>query len=253
MCLQQKDCPPKWQSSTRRHYCEYHGRENPRQKTQAGSNLELLCFRKQKLPISETPPDKAVSQTKPAEENVGSGKSREKYQVKWGKREPTSQVCLQHLWGTHPHTTSAPGAHRFCWEQQHTADLIPHTAQQRLCQSHRNRLNYVRLNQLIKVASQIYNEGFFFIWAKLALLDYTPIWFETETMPSSPICTGVADEEFSFGSYCNLILWQQISFKIIFTSLPLFSIPASSMGKIVCTLKPTLPFFIISTWIRSLT
>lgn len=34
---------------------------------------------------------------------------------------------------------------------------------QRLCQIRHNRSNYVRLNQLIKVASQIYNEGFSFI------------------------------------------------------------------------------------------
>lgn len=94
----------------------------------------------------------------------------------------------------------------------HSRSHPPHsTAQQRLCQSHHNQLNYVRLKQLIKEASPIYNEGFSFIWAKLAPLDYTPIWFEIETMPDSPICTGVADEQFNFGSYCNLILWQQIS------------------------------------------
>ena len=42
-------------------------------------------------------------------------------------------------------------------------DLIPQAARQCLCQIHHNQSNYVRLNQLIKVASQIYNEGFSFI------------------------------------------------------------------------------------------
>jgi len=54
-------------------------------------------------------------------------------------------------------------------------DLIPQAVRQCLCQIHHHQSNYVRLNQLIKVASQVYNEGFFFVQAKLAPLDYTRI------------------------------------------------------------------------------
>lgn len=129
-----------------------------------GSNLELLCFRS-KLPTPETPLSKAVSWSQPAGENVENAESREKDQVKWGKWEPPHPgilaAAVRHTPAEDTGTQGCMGAGGGGYSM--LTDLIPQAARHCLCQIHHNRLNYVRLNQLIKVASQVYNEGFSFI------------------------------------------------------------------------------------------
>lgn len=142
--------------------------------------------------------------------------------------------------GTHTHTR-----HQHQGGYNMLPDPIPQAARLCLCQIHHNQSNYVRLNQLIKVASRVYNEGFSFIQAKLAPLDYSRIWFETETTPNSP--------SLHWRGWWAVYFWLPLQFNAMVANFSLnhfypslfFAFLHHLWEKNVCAVKSILPSFII--------